>query len=180
MFILAGSALLGHSMRLNDLDRILKLLVKIIILSISISRYPLLNGENFKTSSLDTKRNKKISLNGNMMKLAKSATGRPWQNVCPPFWWQKKSRKKEKSAYTKPAFIVICWFMKNYDLRSLWKLILKAQSSLKKRNFYWSIGNGNSHQTSGHKGDRSLTRPLRSSSLGPFDVEDCWGCWTPP
>lgn len=57
MFILAGSALLGHSMRLNDLDRILKLLVKIIILSISISRYPLLNGENFKTSSLDTKRN---------------------------------------------------------------------------------------------------------------------------
>ena len=70
MFILAGSALLGHSVRLNDLDRILRLLVKIIILSISISRYPLLNGENFKTCSLDRKKKQKISLNDNMMKLA--------------------------------------------------------------------------------------------------------------
>ena len=30
------------------------------------------------------------------MKFAKSATGRPWQNVCSPFWSQKKSQKKER------------------------------------------------------------------------------------
>jgi hypothetical protein len=34
-----------------------------------------------------------------MMKLAKSATGRPWQNVCPPFWWQKKSKERKKCIY---------------------------------------------------------------------------------
>ena len=38
------------------------------------------------------------------MKLAKSATGRPWQIVCSPFWSQKKSRKKEKKCIYETGF----------------------------------------------------------------------------
>ena len=102
MFILAGSALLGHSVRLNDLDRILKLLVKIIILSISISRYPLLNGENFKTCSFfRQKKKQKISLNDNMMKLSQylllAAFGKTFAR---PFGARRNlERKKKKCIY---------------------------------------------------------------------------------
>ena len=101
MFILAGSALLGHSVRLNDLDRILKLLVKIIILSISISRYPLLNGENFKTCFLDRKRKTKNLVkwqhDGTRQYLLLAAFGKTF--ACPFGARRNLERKKKKCIY---------------------------------------------------------------------------------
>ena len=100
MFILAGSALLGHSVRLNDLDRILKLLVKIIILSISFSRYPLLNGENFKTCSFSRQKKKqKISLNDNMMELANICYWPPLAKLLPALLVPEEISKERKKVH---------------------------------------------------------------------------------